>query len=679
MSYEEMQYRIGIDTGGTFVDAVELNTESMEFKISKAPTTPLDPSIGVLNAIKQLRTPLEQTQYIIYGTTLGVNTIIQRKGVQTGIVTNKGFRDIFEIGRGDVPPQNIYDFNYYKPPRLVKRRNTVGVPARINYKGEVVEDLDVSALKSAAKYLVEKQGVNSIAISFLHSYKNPEHERHASEIISGIYPDISLSISSEVVREYSEYERTSTTVLDAYIRPILAKYLLHMEESLAKEGFRGRLLIMRSDGGVMGADTASRTPIATIQSGPAGGLIGASYYSKILKKGNIITFDIGGTSLDVCVIDGGYANVIHQSSLEHYPLLMTMYDIRSIGAGGGSIASVDNGLLKVGPESAGADPGPICYNKGGLKPTITDAAVSLGYIDPKNFLSGNMILNSELAVQGIEENISKLLGNDITTAASGILRVAIANSLTAIRQITVEEAKDPADYSLLAFGGAGPLLASILAKELKIPEVIVPYAPSVFSAWGMLMSDIMYEVSQTYLLILNEITLDTLNEHFLPLESKVKSILLEQDVPSTDMILQRRADLRYLGQEHSLELPLDQVDSIQDLRETFDEYHHKRYGHSMKDPVQIANLRVKGIGVLKKPTLQQKQSLENRQLIRTSRKAFCLIEDDMVEFNVIRRDALTGKDTLEGPAIIDEGVTTTVIHTGQRLSVDKYGNLIIRT
>jgi len=681
MTFERKRYRIGIDTGGTFVDAVEFDEETGRFRIAKARTTPSDPSEGVLNALKTLGTPLEETYMIIHGTTLGVNAIIQRKGAKTGILTNEGFRDIFEIGRGDVPPKHMYDFNYDKPKPLVRRRHVRGVPCRINYKGEIIKELDEEAVKDAAVQLIGQEKVESVAIVFLHSYKNPHHEVRVAQIISSIYPDVSISISSEVVREYREYERMSTTVLDAYVKPVVSSYLRRLEGALYSRGFRGVLLIMRSDGGVMTVSTAAKTPIHTVQSGPAGGVVGATYYSRLLDKDKIISMDIGGTSLDVCVIDGGAANIIHQTTIEHYPLLITTYDIRSVGAGGGSIATVKSGILNVGPESAGAEPGPMCYGQGGTMPTVTDAAVCLGYIDPDAFLSGFMQLRKDLAIDGIRENIAKPLGIDIEAAAAGLFKVMIANSSSAIRQITVEEGLDPAEFSLLAFGGAGPMLASILAREMRIPEVIVPIAPAAFSAWGMLMSDIRYETSQTHITLLNSEAITELEKQFLVLEDKVKSVLVEQKAPYMDINVYRSLELRYLGQEHTLEVHLNGALTAENVKESFQVLHFKKYGHKMDNPVEVVNLRVRGLGLLRKPQLQGIQALSTSGSVGkiTERLAYCLINDKMTKFDIYHRDKLRMGDRLDGPAIVDEGTSTTVIHTGQSLKIDKLGNMIIQT
>src|SRR5579875_1080438 len=674
------RYRIGIDTGGTFVDAVEFNEQTGAFRLAKSPTTPSDPSIGFMDAIEKLGTPLKQTYLILHGTTLGVNAIIQKKGARTGIISNEGLSDIFEIGRGDVPAESEYDYNYLKPPSLVRRRHTAGVPGRINSKGEIVRDLDEDSVRKVSKSLIDNEKVESIAVSYLHSYKNPSHEKRTDKIISQLYPDVTVSISSDVVSEYREYERTSTTVLDAYVKPIVEKYLKKLERMLASRGFNGTLLIMRSDGGVMTASAASRSPISTVQSGPSGGVVGAIYIAELQKRRKVITMDIGGTSLDVCVVENGLANVVHQTEVEHYPLLLTMYDIRSIGAGGGSIAAVKNGLLQVGPESASADPGPMCYGKGGNSPTVTDASVVLGYIDPLRFLGGDMPLKPALSRRGIEDQIAKPLGVSLYDAAAGIMNVTITNSMGAIRQITVEEGRDPAEFSMLSFGGAGPLFASMLAKELNIPEVVVPNAPAAFSAWGMLMSDITYEVSQTHISLLEDMSLDSLLELYSPLEAKVKTALSQQKAPYKDIKISRRVELRYFGQEHSLEVRLDNTRSVEEVRKAFDELHLKRFGHKLKDQVELVNLRARGIGTLEKPQLRRlRTKYGHRPRVVERRKAYCLLTDRIKPFTVYDRSSLLPKDVLNGPAIIDEGVTRTVLHTGQNLIVDDFGNLVIKT
>ena len=640
------RFRVGVDTGGTFVDAVEFDEQTRKFKMAKSPTTPSDPTIGFLNALRKLGTPLDQTYLILHGTTLGVNAIIQMKGALTGIITNQGFKDIFEIGRGDVPPASMYDYNYLKPPRIVKRRDIAEIPGRIDQNGNVIRDLDEQAANVALRRLVDDQKVRSIAVSLLHSYKNADHEERIKSIAFRAYPNLSVSISSEVVSEYREYERTSTTVLDAYIKPIIAEYLRKLERTLNANGFKGVLLITRSDGGMMTAATAANSPISTVQSGPAGGVVGASYLAALTKRQKLITMDIGGTSLDVCVIEGGQANVIHQSQVEHYPLLLTMYDVRSIGAGGGSIATVKTGLLHVGPET---------------------------------FLAGDMQLKPELAREGIMKEVVGPLGSDLVEAAAGIMKVTAANSVGAIKQITVEEGRDPAEYTLLTFGGAGPLFGAILALELGIPTVIVPGAPAAFSALGMLMSDISYEVSQTSISVLEETSIEGIREFFAPLESKVKDILLRQEAPFKKVQVHRQLELRYLGQEHSLEISIDDAKSVTEIKASFDAFHFKRYGHKIDDLVEVLNFRARAVGLLEKPELPKLSKATDAAPPHAKRReAYCLTSDKMTNFGVYRREQLRPGHVVEGPAIVDEGVTRTVIHTGQSLTVDELGNLVIK-
>ena len=356
-------YQLSVDIGGTFVDAMELDQRTHQVRFRKASTTPDEPWRGVLDAVDALGTDLTQVGLFIHGTTLGLNAVLERRGGATGILTNEGMRDIFLIGRGNIPSSHMYDFTYDRPPPLVERRHTIGVRGRLDHRGREIEPLDENGVKAAAAHLVE-QGVRSIAVCFLHSYRDPTHEQRAAAIIREQHPDVTVSTSTSIVREYREYERTATTVLDAYIRPIFERYVTDLERELAARGFAGRFLIMRSGGGSMTADAARRSPTNTVLSGPAGGIIGGCHLAAALGRDDVVTVDIGGTSLDACVIEGGAAASAFEAELEHYPLLIPIYDIRTIGAGGGSIAWLDGGLLKVGPRSAGAVPGPVCYGRG---------------------------------------------------------------------------------------------------------------------------------------------------------------------------------------------------------------------------------------------------------------------------------------------------------------------------
>lgn len=674
------RYRIAVDIGGTFVDAIAFDRVTGEVRLEKASTTPRQASQGVIEALSKLEIELSECDFFIHGTTLGLNAILERKGAVTGILTNEGFRDIFEIGRGDVPSDHMYDFRYERPPLLVKRRHTAGVPGRIDVHGTVTRELDEPALLQAARDLVKK-GVQSLAVCFLHSSKNATHERRAAELLRKTLPQCTVSISSEITREYREYERTATTVLEAYIRPIFEAYVEELEAALKKRGFQGQFLIMRSSGGAMTSELAKISPVFTVLSGPAGGIVGATFLSGLLRRDKVLSLDFGGTSLDASVIEGGHPLVMHEASLEHYPLLIPIFDIRCIGAGGGSIGWVQEGLLKVGPQSAGADPGPIAYGRGGTEPTTTDAALALGYLDPGAFLKGEMKLDIAAAQAGITERIADALGIDLLSAAAGIFDVMVAKTVGAIREITVERGNDPREFTLLAFGGAGPMIAPLLAREMQIGEMIVPQAPAAFSAWGMLMSDLSWDFSQTDVRLLSETPPDSLEQTYAKLESDAAQVLARQGVEPERRLLQRSMDLRYLGQEHTLEVPLGKDLSRKSIRGLFERLHETRYGHLTPDPVQIVTYRLRAVGTMEKPHLPRQEPVEGEAggALRGSRQAFCFALRRLTEFRVYARDRLHCGQQLQGPAIVEEGTSTTVIHSDQSLRIDPYGHLVITT
>ncbi|TKK91544.1 hydantoinase/oxoprolinase family protein [Herbidospora galbida] len=668
--------RLAVDIGGTFVDAMELDSRTNRVRFRKASTTPARPWEGVLNAIEALGTDLSRVELFIHGTTLGLNAVLERRGGPTGIITNEGFRDVFLIGRGNVPPDHMYDFQYERPESLVRRRHTAGVRGRLDYRGRVVEDLDPDSVRAAARTLVEEHGVHGIAVCFLHSYLDPVHEREAAAVIREAYPQVSLSLSTDIVREYREYERTSTTVLEAYIRPIFESYVDELEAGLAARGFGGRFLIMRSGGGSMTSSVAKTSPTHTVLSGPAGGIVGAAYLADALQRDYLLTFDIGGTSLDACVIERGSAVAAYEAQLEHFPLLIPTYDIRTIGAGGGSIAWLDRGLLKVGPESAGADPGPVSYGRGGTRPTVTDAAVVLGYVDPDRFLGGEMGLHADAARAALEEQIAGPLGLPVESAAAGVFDVLLAKTVGAVRQITVERGHDPRVFSLLAFGGAGPLLAPLLAREMGIREVVVPFAPSGFSAWGMLSADIVGDFSRTVMATLDDIDLAGLEGRFGEVEAEAVASLKEQGIPADLAILERQLELRYLGQEHTLTVPVGRDLDAETVRVAFEELHRARYGHAMDNRLQILNLRVRGIGRAERPELTRPPRRE-KDLAPAYRRAYDFGTRTLTSFAVYDRADLAPGDTFAGPALVDEGTSTTVVPSGQRVEVDEFGHLLV--
>lgn len=672
-----MATRLAVDIGGTFVDAVAFDRASGALTLEKAPATPAEPERGVLDAVGKLGVSLPDVEMFIHGTTLGINAYLERKGARTGILTIRGFRDVYEIGRTNLPERAMYDILYEKPPSLVPRRRRAEVPGRLGADGGELEPLDEEAVARAVDELVERHGVESLAICFLHAYRNPEHERRAAEVVRDRHPGVSLSLSSDIAREYREYERTSTAVLDAYIKPIFESYVDRLRDALAAEGFEGQFFLARSGGGTLTAESAKTAPVHTILSGPAGGLIGTTRVARATGNGNLVAMDMGGTSLDCCVVEGGAAAVEHEAMLHDLPIMIPVYDIRTIGAGGGSLAREDGGLLKVGPESAGAEPGPICYGRGGTEPTVSDAALALGYLDPDAFLGGDMRLDAEGARRGLEERVAGPMGASVEEAGRGVFDVLVAKMVGALREITVEKGLDPRDFSVLAYGGAGPMVVPLLGREMRLESVIVPRAPSVFSAWGMLMADVVHDFALTEIRLLSELGLDDLDGLFEPLEAEARSTLAGEGFEEGAIRVERTAAMRYHGQEHSVEVPADALGSIDELAERFEERHRSRYGHAMDDPPQIVHLRVRGTGDIEKPGMGRDEGGDGSEARVGERPAYCFAEGHTVDFGVYRREGLAAGDVIRGPAIVQEATTTVVLQSDQRAEVDAWGQIVV--
>lgn len=672
-----MDKRLAVDIGGTFVDAVETDLESGSLTVEKTSTTPENPTAGVSESIDQLGVDLDEVGSFIHGTTLALNALLEREGAKTGIITNEGFRDIFELGRYNLPTEEMYNIRYKKPETIVPRRRRLGVPGRIGPDGSVIEPLDERIVQEKVEELVNEWDVESIAVVFLHAFKNPAHEQRVAEIIRREHADISVSVSSEIVNEHHEYERTSTTVLDAYIKPIFESYVETLDQRLSERGFDGSFLITRSGGGALTAESSKETPVHTILSGPAGGIIGATQVGKNTGNENIIAADMGGTSLDACVIQGGSPSVEHQSSLEHLPVMLPVYDIRTIGAGGGSIAWLDGELLKVGPKSAGAEPGPVCYGRGGTEPTVTDAALILGYLNPEKFLGGDMEVDLSGAREAMATKLADPLDSTPVDVSTGIFNVTVANTVGAIREITVERGLDPRDFSMFAYGGAGPMVIPTVARELGVGEVMIPRAPSVFSAWGMLMTDIVYDRSHTVLSPLQRVTADQLNDQLEKLEAEAKADLREDGYAAEQQRVERSIEMRYLGQEHTVDIPIDGPAETDSLKRRFEQRHEQRYGHQLEDPAEIVYLRVRGIGVNEKPRLQASGAQTGGSADEVS-EAYCFAKDEMTDFDIYERNALGLDSRIDGPAIIREPTTTVVFHSDQVAHLDEYGHIVIK-
>jgi len=670
-----MSEQIAVDIGGTFVDAVRFKPNE-GIAIEKTPTTPSNPSEGVLGSVDLLETELESASSFVHGTTLGVNAYLEREGATTGVITNEGHRDVFEIGRINVPREEMYNIQYQKPETLVPRFRRAGVPGRLNADGEEIRPLDEEAVADAAQTLVEKHGVESIAISFLHSYQNSDHEQRAAGVIRSAYPELSISVSSNISGELREYERTATTVMDAYIKPIFDSYVDRLREGLAEEGFSGEFFITRSGGGAFSAESAKSAPINTILSGPAGGLIGASYVSEVTDYGDLIAVDMGGTSLDTCVVQDGVPSVSYESSINEMPVQIPVYDIATIGAGGGSIAWNNNGLLRVGPTSAGAEPGPICYGQGGTEPTLTDAAVALGYLSPDLFLGGEMELAVDAALSGIEQKLGDPLGLSAEEASTGIFEVMFSNTIGAVRSATVERGLDPREFSLFAYGGAGPMVIPSVAREMDAERTIVPQAPSVFSAWGMLMTDVVYNFSQTYITPLEDAVLEAVQNEFHLLEEDGAERLASEGFNEQDASFERTVEMRYVGQEHSVEVDANGLADMSELGERFESEHESRYGHRMEDPPELVHLRVRATGETTKPLIEDQHGADEPAHAGTQ-EAYCFAREERCQFDMYDRAAIAPQTTIDGPAIIKEPTSTVVFHSDQQAKLDGFGQIII--
>ena len=677
-----MTQLFAVDVGGTFTDIVVLDGATGEVSFAKAPTTPREPSEGVLATIAKSSLDLPGATTFFHGTTLGINTMLEHKGATTGVITTRGFRDILEIARMGWP---MYQLHWDQPRPLVPRYLRREVTERMRADGIELAPLDEDELRREAAFLVE-QGVESIAVCFLHSYAYPEHEQRAGEILAAEFPGIAVTLSHQVTQEYREYERTATTVGDAAIKPRMARYVDELEHSLAREQFDGAFLLTRCDGGVMSAAEAKERPIRTLISGPASGVMGGVALSRWIGVPNLICADMGGTSFDSALIIDHEPAISASTRIEGMPLLVPVIELATIGAGGGSIAWIDaGGALNVGPQSAGADPGPICYGKGGAEPTFTDAALVSGLLDVERFLGGEMALDLDAATEGIRSRIAEPLGMGVEEAAAGIITLTEAKMAATLEELTIGKGYDPRDFSLLAFGGGGSLVASALATRLGIPMVIVPPSPATFSAWGMLTLDVVHDFARTSLG--NLATLDPADfaARFDALGEQARAALDREDVPAEERSLVHSVDMRYEGQEHTLTIPLD-VSFLADvdlarLRELFDERHSVVYGYSMADPVEVTAYRIRAVGSLDKPT---KPALPTggesaEHALKSTRRARHRESGGELEWSIYDRDLLQAGNRLHGPAIVEEAAATTLVSPVQELRVDELGNLLITT
>jgi N-methylhydantoinase A len=670
---------VAIDIGGTFTDLMAFDVATGRFAQAKSLTTPAHLVQGIIDCLRKSSVDPAKIVELIHGSTTAINTLIERKGAKTGLIVTQGTRDVYIIGRGNRPESYNLFFHRHQP--LVPRHLTREAEERVLSSGEVLEPLQHASVEDACRRFAT-EGVEAVAVCFLHSYVNPGHERAAGEIVRKALPAAYVSLSHEILREYREFERMSTTVVNAYIGPKVGGYVKSLKSSLAEVGFRGDLTIMQSNGGVMTPEIAAGRPVTMMESGPVGGIIASARVGRALGFPNVISFDMGGTTAKTSLIRNGEPAMAPGYYVGGYssghPVMVPVIDVVEVGAGGGSIAWIDDvGALKVGPQSAGAEPGPICYRRGGTEPTITDANLVLGRLDPDDFLGGEMVLDAKAAALGIKQKIAGPLSLSATAAAQAIIDIAVSKMSLAVREVSVAKGFDPREFALVASGGAGPLHVMAVARELHIPKVIVPLFPAHFSALGMLVADERHDFVRTFYADLGGIDFAELERTVVEMERESAGALLREKAVEYRIHL----DLRYVGQEFTLSVPvtLEQIKAADRhaIRTAFDRLYDQRYAHhSPEEPVEIVNIRLVAIG--KRAKMNFPRLAAKRRAV-SSRKVPMYLGDAArpVSCPVYRREELGGGVRITGPALVREHGTTTVLFKGDACTVAKTGELVI--
>ena len=692
-----MAYRLGVDIGGTFTDIALIDEATGQIYTGKVSSTPQDPSGGFMEAVQRLlakqQIAAQDVAYIVHGTTVATNAIIEGKVAPTGFITTEGFRDMLEIARQIRP--TLYDLQFEKPRPLVPRHRCFGVPERLDASGAELTPLDEDALRQVASKLRD-EGVESIAVCFLHAYANPVHEQRAGEIIAEVFPEAVVSLSAEVAPEFREYLRASTTVINSCIRPVVARYLQRIEDRLAQAGIAAELLVMQSSGGVYTFAAARQKPVYMVESGPAAGVIAAAHLGQARGYDQVISFDMGGTTAKAGLIQGGAPSVTKdyevgttaQSGVgatrgAGYPIRTPVIDLVEIGAGGGSIAWVDpGGILRVGPQSAGADPGPVCYGHGGTQPTVTDANLVLGRLNPSYFLGGEIALDPTAAQRAIEQHCAQPLGMDLVEAAHGIVEIANTAMVNALRLVSVQRGYDPRDFALVAFGGAGPAHANRLAALTEIPVAIIPQSPGTASALGLLVTDLKHDYATTLIQRLDQVVPQALEQTFRELEAQGRETLGREGMEEAAMDFRRQADLRYVGQSHELTLPLTTEAlgpaQLAQLLEQFHRTHDRAYGFSAPgEDVELVSVRLSAIGQIAKPALASLAKATGEATAKGQRPVYFAESEGFVDCPVYDRYALGAGAVVQGPAIVEEIDSTTVVHPQYQVRVDEVGQMVL--
>ena len=680
-----MSYRLGVDVGGTFTDLLLFDEQSREMTLAKVPSTPANQALGIMagleNIAEQAGIEAREIAFFMHGTTAATNAILEGKGAKTALIVTEGFRDVLHIMRQDRP--KLYDFFARRPDPLVPRHLRFEVPERILYTGEVQRPLDERKLQRIVQ-AIKKQQVQAVAVCLLHSYVNPIHEQRVRDILAAALPQLDVCLSSEVLPEIKEYERMSTTAMNACVVPIVDKYLKDLQARLRGLGLTRTIHVMQSNGGIMPSSLAGQKSARTILSGPAAGVLGGVALAKQAGFGNVITVDMGGTSFDICLAHKGQPRFTRASEIGGHALGIPMIDIHTIGAGGGSIAWIDRGgVLKVGPQSGGADPGPVCYGKGGKQPTVTDANLVLGRLNPAYFLGGDMEVDEQAAHRTIEQQLAKPLGLDVHEVAEGIIRVVNANMVRGTRFVSVEKGYDPREFALVCFGGNGPLHGAELAEELGIPQVLVPFAPGVNCAYGLLMADFRHDYVRTWVSKLADVRPGDLTGLYGELENAARERMKDDSVPGKDIVFRRSVDVRYHGQGYELEVPVASGritgKQLRAIENRFHSLHKRSYGFSRRDEgTEVVNLRVTALGLVSKPALRRERlaAADPRDALKERRQVF--LRGRYRRTAIYDRDRLPPGAAIKGPAIIEQKDSTTLLFPGHSAEIDAYGNIIIR-
>lgn len=683
--------RLATDVGGTFTDLVFYEVDEETGRIAslnsvKAHTTPPNFEEGVLAAAEKAQIDYSDVEFFAHGTTVVINALTERKGVKTGLITTRGFRDILEIARGNRP--DFFNLRYQKPEPFIPRYLRRELRERLTYKGEVITDLDLTELSGILDDF-KRDGVEAIAICFLHSYANPDHEQKVAEEIGKYWPEVTVVASHQISREWREYERTNTAALCAYIQPIARKYLSRMESTLSQSGFDGSFYVMQSNGGIDTLRAAMATPITMVESGPASGVLGAAALGKLLGEENLIALDIGGTTAKCSLIDHGRVAVTSQYMIEEnstsagYPIMTPVVDIVEIGNGGGSIAWVDEDTkLHVGPKSAGALPGPVAYGKGGAEPTTTDANLMLQRINPNYFIGGE-IKADMVSVRDAFERVGGKIGISAEEAARGVVRIANHNMMNALKLVSINRGYDPRDFTMIAFGGGGAMHATALARELNIPKVIIPAHSAVFSAWGMLMSDLRRDYVRTQPMSIEGGAAQTINSVFLEMSTEALAAFEADKVSGDSVYFERYVDLRYEGQEHSVRIAVPNVEitpeELEALIIRFHDAYEREYTYRLDNNVQLVTFHLVAFAAVDRPDLAKIDKRDDASGAVKEMRDVDFDTDGVLSATIYDRDYLGAGATLSGPAIIEESGSTTVVFPDQQVTVDDYGNLHIES